>query len=141
MKDEKFLSVIFIEYGEKIMKTCVVEVSMDQQQNSELGNRWKDGKTKVFLKPVYAHFGGKWSSIRPNDITEYGSDNTAYVWKKGETLELFVGGGEEHTIFNLGKKHLTLNRFNSMKVGEGDDGIFYFRNTEWNIYWEIIDLD
>ena len=86
MKDEKFLSVIFIEYGEKIMKTCVVEVSMDQQQNSELGNRWKDGKTKVFLKPVYAHFGGKWSSIRPNDITEYGSDNTAYVWKKEKPL-------------------------------------------------------
>lgn len=122
------------------MKTCVIEVSISPAEKNEFGNRWKDGKTNVFLKPSYQDWFGKWSSNRPNDITETGSDNTAYVWRKEKNLSLFTGGGPEHTIFNLGTKHLVLNRF-VMKTGEGDDGIFIFRQNEWNIYWEILRFD
>ncbi len=49
----------FYRDGEKIMKTCVIEVSIDESQKSALGNRWKDGKTIVFLKPVHPLFLGQ----------------------------------------------------------------------------------
>lgn len=117
------------------MKEVVVRVSINKTQENDIGNRWKGGQTTVFLIPSAVGWTGKWSSNRPNDITEHGSDDAEYIWSSGKFLYLYSGGG----FFSSGTKHLTLNRF-KMKVGESDDGIFCFRNQEWNIYWEVVEL-
>ncbi len=117
------------------MKEVVVKVSIHKAEENDLGNRWRSGQTTVFLTPSAMGWMGKWSSNRPNDIAEHGSDDAEYFWSIGKYLDLYSGGG----VFSKGDKHLTLNRF-KMKVGAGDDGIFYFRKQEWNIYWEVVEL-
>jgi hypothetical protein len=117
------------------MKEVVVRVSINKTKENDLGNRWRGGQTTVFLIPSTVGWVGKWSSNRPNDIAEHGSDDAEYVWAIGKYLNLYSGG----SLFSKGEKHLTLNRF-KMKVGESDKGIFYFRNQEWGIDWEVVEL-
>jgi hypothetical protein len=117
------------------MKEVVVRVSINKTQENDLGNRWRDGQTTVFLIPSAAGWMGKWSSNRPNDITEHGSDDAEYIWSGGKYLDLYSGG----SLSSKGTKHLTLNRF-KMKVGESDDGIFHFRSQKWKVSWEVVEL-
>ena len=126
------------------MKSCVVKVSIDESQKTALGNRWKDGKTTVFLKPVFAHFGGKWDSDRQIDIdSAAGTNHALYVWKQplfsgDSTICLgtsgYQGDTDDSTV-------LQFDKFERWKVKESGEGIFYFRREEWNIYWEIVRLD
>lgn len=125
------------------MKTCVVKVSIDESQKTALGNRWKNGETTVFLKPVFAHFGGKWDSNRPIDIdSAAGSNHAMYVWKQplwgSSAVYLktsgYQGDTDDRTV-------LQFDEFERWKVNESGEGIFNFRGEEWNIYWEIIRLD
>lgn len=126
------------------MKTCVVKVSIDESQKSAIGNRWKNGETTVFLKPVYPLFWGKWDSNRQIDIDSVaGSEHAVYIWKR----PIFGGGGELILISHgfegdtSDKKLLKFEAFESMKVDQNGDGIFYFRGEEWNVYWEIVGLE
>lgn len=126
------------------MKTYVVEVEIDQTQRGAIGNRWKNGKTTVFLKPVFPLFAGKWDSNRGSDIdSAAGSDHALYYWKRpffggSSALYLCADGYEGDTGT---KTLLKFDDFEKWKVSESGEGIFYFRGEEWNIYWEIIRFD
>ena len=122
------------------MKTCVIEVSIDESQKSALGNRWKDGKTIVFLKPVHPLFWGKWNSNRPSDIDSAGgSEHAIYIWKQpfwgSSAIYLktvgYDGDTEDRTV-------LKFDNFESWKIHESGDGVFCFRGEEWNIYWDVV---
>ncbi len=126
------------------MKTCVVEVSIDESQKKDLGNRWQNGKTTVFLKPVFPLWGGKWDSKRQIDVdSAAGSDHAVYVWKRplfwGNNVLFVMTDGYEGN--SSSQTLLKFDAFENMKVNESGDGIFYFRGQEWNIYWEILRLE
>jgi hypothetical protein len=133
----------FWKEGEIFMKTCVVEVSIDQSQKNDLGGQWVNGRTTVFLKPVYPLFAGKWDSKRQVDIaSSAGSDHAVYVWKRplwGSNTLLVISQGYEGDTSD--KTHLRFDAFESMKVNAGGEGLFFFRGEEWNIYWEIARLE
>jgi hypothetical protein len=141
---QEFLVSNFYRGGEEIMKTCVVEVEIDQSQKSAIGNRWKNGKTIVFLNPVYPLFGGKWDSNRQIDIdSAAGTEHALYYWKRpffwgSSAVFLCTQGYEGDTAT---KTLLKFDSFEKWKVDENGEGIFYFRGEEWNVYWEIIRFD
>lgn len=121
------------------MKKVLVEVSMDTAQNGQIGNRWKNGKTVVILKPLLP-LGGFWDTQRGSDIDSAGGTEHAYYESSyfGSTLWLKTAGYEGDT---LRKTHLTLNDFDGMVTGASGGGVFHFRQKEWDVYREIIDLE
>ena len=129
----------FREMEKKFMKKPLVEVSVNAAKQSELGNRWKDGKTIVILTPLLP-VGGFWDTKRGSDIDSAGgSDHAFYECSyTGNIIWLKTGGYEGDTLV---KTHLTLNDFESMTIGASGGGTFNFRQKELDVSWEIIDLE
>ena len=121
------------------MKKTLVEVSVDESQKEKLGNRWKDGKTIIILTPLLP-LGGFWDTKRGSDIDSAGGSDHAFYERSftGNTLRLKTGGYEGD---ELRRTLLKLNDFEGMTIGLGGDGAFYFRQKEWDVYWEIIDFE
>ena len=104
--------------------------------NGDLGNRWKDGKTEIVLKPNDPPTAGKWDTTRGSDVDSGGgSDHATYIWDHvNKVVNLKIGGYQGDTT---NKTVVALSRFNDYKLGAKGEGVFYFRNKGVPITWEL----
>ena len=108
--------------------------------DGKLGNRWKDGKTYLFLFPapadkLRAGESGKWDSDRQSDIdSSGGSDHAIYKWDiVNKQVNIMSGGWQEDSMTEIIVK---LNGFNYIDRGSGS-GTFRFRKSDVPITWKI----
>jgi len=108
--------------------------------NGELGNRWKDGKTEIVLKPNDPPSGGSWDTTRGSDIDSGGGSNHAtYAWDiVNHVINMKIGGYEGDTT---NKTVTSLSRFNDYKLGAKGEGLFVFRGKDVPIVWELTSME
>jgi hypothetical protein len=112
--------------------------------DGKLGNRWKDGKTYLYLFPapsdkLRAGESGRWDSDRKGDIDSVaGNEHAVYNWDiVNKQVKVLTAGWTDSRDTQV---LVTLNGFNYIDRGSGS-GIFNFRKSDVQITWKIEAVD
>ncbi len=103
-------------------------------------NRWKDGRTYLFLFPfpaekLRAGERGRWDSDRQIDIDSVaGNEHAVYSWDiVNKRVDILSAGWQSPDMTEVLVK---LNGFNRIEYG-GGTGTFKFRKADRAITWKI----
>ncbi len=109
-----------------------------EDPEGKLGNRWKDGKTYLFLLPapsekLRAGESGRWDSDRQIDIDSVaGNEHAVYSWNiVDKRVDVLTAGWQDKSLTSV---VVSLNGFNYIDRGSGS-GVFNFRKSGVPITW------
>jgi hypothetical protein len=115
------------------LTTMYIEVK-DASGGTDIGDRWKDGTTKVILTPT-TEVTGKWNTDRPSDLdSSGGTDGATYLWRQREgflLLELPEKKGLQNAL-------LVLTGMKEFKYNSSGNGSFHYKSLTLAVTWQAI---